>query len=77
METNLHNTDKPTRSLTWTGLGLNPALRSQRPANNRLSCSTDLNERNSTGDLDVCGRIALNLILEAYGVRVRSRLKFS
>jgi hypothetical protein len=72
----LHNTNKATRSPTWTGLGLNPALRSQRPANNWLSCSTDLSERNSTGDLDVSGRIALNVILEAYGVRVWSRLKF-
>jgi hypothetical protein len=75
LETNLHNTNLPTRSPTWTGLGLNPALRSQRPANNRLSCSTDLSETNNTGDLDVSGRIALKLILEAYGVRVWSKLK--
>ena len=75
LETNLHNTNMPTRSPTWTDLGLNPALRSRRPANNRLSCSTDLSERNSTGDLDVSGRIALKLILESYGVRVWCRLK--
>jgi len=63
LETNLLNTTLLTKSPSWTGLGLNPDL--LRPANNRLSCSTDLSERNSTGDLDVSGRVTLKLIFRS------------